>query len=135
MTTTDHIKFSNSCGKIFADEIILATAHKESVIAVNDIKKVSFTSRPKPQSLLFVALPAVLFVFPFFNHSTDTFLNVLLIGLGVLLMAVSLYNLNKQHTLTVKLATGNSIAINVSPRNIKEAKKFAGMVKAKISRR
>lgn len=135
MTTTDNIKFSNSCGKIFADEIILATAHKESVVAIKDIKKVSFTSRPKPQSLLFVALPAILFVFPFFNNTTDTFMNVVFIGLGILLMGISLYNMNKQHTLTVKLATGSSIAINVLPHNIKEAKKFAGMVRAKMARR
>jgi hypothetical protein len=135
MTTSENIIFSNSCGKIFADEIVLATAYKETAVPIKDINKVSFTTRPKTQSLFFVALPAVLFAFPYLNGKTDMMLNVLFIGLGVLLMGVSIYNVNRQHTLTFKLGTGNNIAINVSQHNIKEAKKFAGMVKAKITRR
>ncbi len=134
MTTLETPNFSNSCGKIFADEIVLATTYKESVVAVKDIKRVSFTSRPLPTSLFFVALPALLFVFPFFSKQ-DTFLNVIFIGLGIVLMGVSLYNINKKHTLSFKLVSGESISVNVSPRNIKEAKKFTGMVNAKIARR
>lgn len=135
MTTLEIPQFSNSCGKIFADKIILATAHKESEIALSDIRKVKFASKPQSKSLFFVALPALLFVFPFFTGDDDAFLNIVFVLFGILLMSVSLYNLNKKHSVSIKLASGSSVSINVWEGNIKEAKKFAGMVNSKIARR
>ncbi|SFQ77159.1 hypothetical protein [Flavobacterium akiainvivens] len=135
MTTLETPQFSNSCGKIFADKIVLASAHKETEVPLHELKKVSFTSRPLPKSLFFIALPAVLFAFPFVTNEKDWFVNAIFIAIGLILMGVSLFNVNKKHTLSLKLATGNSVSINVWEGNLKEAKKFANMIDAKITRR
>jgi hypothetical protein len=135
MTTLEIPQFSNTCGKIFADKIILATSHTEREVALKDIKKVRFTTRPQAKSLFFVALPAILFVFPFYTTDQDSFIKVVFVALGIGLMAISIWQVNKKHTLTVKLATGRNIGLNVWQGNVKEAKKFAGMVNAKVARR
>ncbi len=135
MISLETPQFSNSCGKIFTDKIILATAHRESEVAVKDIKKISFTGRPQPKGLFFVALPVMLLAFPFITNEKDWFVNGIFIILGVLLTGFSLTQLSKVYTLNVKLNDGNTINIKVWEGNQKEAKKFVSMVKAKIARR
>ena len=134
MTTLELPQFSNSCGKVFADKIILASANKESEVPLKDIKKASFTSRPHNKSLFFIALPAMLFVFPFFSGEEDTFINIVFIALGILLMVVSITQANRKHTLNVKLASGSTIGINVWEGNLKDAKKFTSMVNSKLTK-
>jgi hypothetical protein len=134
MTTLETPQFSNSCGKIFADKIVLATAHKESEVALSDITKINFIVRPQPKSLFFAALPAMLIALPYMTNEKDGLIIGFFIAVSLILTGVALYNLNKKYTLSVKLATGNSMSINVWQGNQKEAQKFVAIVKSKISK-
>ena len=134
MTELEIPQFSNSCGKLFADKIILASSNKESLIDLNNVRNVSFTSRPAPKSLLFIALPLPLFFMPSLLNENDFFVKVMFAVVGLLLLLVSVWQVNKNHTLSLKLKDGSSTSINVWEGNRKEAQKFADKVKSQITR-
>ncbi|MES2487805.1 MAG: hypothetical protein V4581_17895 [Bacteroidota bacterium] len=134
MTELEIPQFSNSCGKLFADKIILASSNKESLIDLNTVRNVSFTSRPAPKSLFFIALPLPLFFMPSLLNENDFFVKVMFVTVGLLLLLVSVWQVNKNYTLSLKLKDGSSTSINVWEGNRKEAQKFADRVKSQIVR-
>ncbi|WP_116789861.1 hypothetical protein [Flavobacterium psychrotrophum] len=128
MKTTHQPVFANTCGKIFARKVVLATSTSEKVLEMEDIRQMSFRKTTPVSGLLFAALPALLIIVAFFLPKEDTFLKVLLGILGTIGVVVSLLKAKKQHTLVVKTADGQKFTISVWEGNAKEAAKFADKV-------
>jgi hypothetical protein len=127
--------FSNSCGKLFSDKILLATSNNESVYQLQNVHNIAFKTRPQIKSLLFLVFPALLFSFPLFIHDAAFFLKAVFFVVGILFAILTLTNLQKNYTLTLYLKDKTSRSITVWEGNRKEAQKFAEKVKAKLARR
>jgi hypothetical protein len=135
MKELDIPQFSNTCGKLYADKIVLATSNNESYIDIDKIHKVAFTARPELKSMLFIMLPLVLFALPMIMHEPDFFTKALFMTVGLVFLTIAVFQINNVYTLSLKLKDGTSMNINVWQGNRKEAQKFAGLVDAKLARR
>jgi hypothetical protein len=128
-------QFSNTCGKLFADKLILSSSNEQSEINLNTINNVAFTTRPEGKSLFFIALPILLFALPMLIEGTDFFVKALFSSVGAVLLLISIVNATKKYTLSLQMKDGSSVKVDVWQGNRKEAQKFADRVKAKLSRK
>lgn len=133
MKTTDQPVFANTCGKIFARKVVLATSASEKVLEMEDIRQMSFRKTIPVSGLLFAALPAILLIYAYTLPKEDTFLKVLFVILGATGVIVSLLKAKKQHMLTVKTADGEKFTISVWEGNAREAGKFADKVNGMLN--
>ena len=135
MNNLETPQFSNSCGKLFPDRILLATSSRETEFELSKVRNVSFKGRPEIKSLLFLIFPVILFILPTFIHNADAFIKVVFAAIGVLFLAVTLFNIQKKYTLTLYLKDNTRRSIDVWQGNRKEAEKFVEKVKLKLARR
>jgi len=135
MSIETELVFANSCGKIYTDRIILASSNKESSYGLATVKKLTLKVRLETQSMLFILLPALLFIVPYFSDSEDTFARILFIGLGIALMALAIAKATKKYTLSIVMQKGPKKSIGIWEGNKKDARKFADMGNALLSKR
>jgi hypothetical protein len=124
MKNLDEPLFSNTCGKLFNDSIVFASSRHENDISAMQIRKVSLRKSVTWGSLLFSTMPLILFVLPRFVK--DSFIQVLMYSLGVLLLAICILMAEKKYTIHIRMSNGSRQKINVSNHNIKDAEKFIG---------
>ncbi|MES2487806.1 MAG: hypothetical protein V4581_17900 [Bacteroidota bacterium] len=135
MNNLETPQFSNSCGKLFPDRVLLATSSREAEFELNKVSNVSFKGRPQIKSLLFLAFPIILFILPLFVHNADVFIKVVFAVIGILFLIITLFNIQKKYTLTLYLKDNTRRSIDVWQGNRKEAEKFAEKIKIKLARR
>lgn len=122
--------FSNTCGKLFADKVIFASALRETEINTKEIRNISFAGSISSSSLLFLSIPALLIVIPFvFFHESEVVLKYALTTIGVAFLIISLIKAQKNYRLKVNLKNGETITWNVWEGNLREANKFVQQVK------
>lgn len=135
MTNLEMPIFSNTCGKLFTDKVIFASALRETEIDTREIKNISFAGSVKTSSLLFLAVPAMLVFIPyFFFHESDVFLKFLVTVLGVAFFTIAVIKAQKSYRLKVNLKNGETITWNVWQGNMREANKFVEQVKSRLRR-
>ena len=127
--------FANTCGKIYPDHIILASSHKESSYRLDVVKELTFRVGLETQSILFILLPALLLIVPYFSDSEDTFIRILFIGLGIALMAVAIAKTTKKYTLSIVMQEGRKHSISIWEGNKSDAQKFADKANALLKKK
>jgi hypothetical protein len=127
--------FSNTCGKIYPEKIVLASAYKETAYPVSNIKKLTFRKSFETTSFLFMLLPCALFILPRFLNSDETFIKYFLYAVGAVMLVLSIVMGKKKYSLNIYLADGSQRTVNVWEENTKEAKKFIAQANAVVSRK
>jgi len=122
--------FSNSCGKLYPDKIVLASASKETSYPLQSISKLAFKKSFETKSFLFMLLPCTLFVFPRLLNSDENFIKLFLYALGVCMLVLSIVKGKKKYTLTMYLTNSTTRSVSVWEGNIKEAQKFVSQANA-----
>ncbi|MFP9098738.1 hypothetical protein ACLI09_06775 [Flavobacterium sp. RHBU_24] len=126
--------FANTCGKIFNDHVVFASSMKERCFKLKEISKISFKKRYETGSILFALLPAILFFAAYFTNKDDTFVKCMFITLGILGIAVSLYNAKVNYTLKIVAVNGSKCSISVWEGNKNDAQKFVQSANALIEK-
>lgn len=117
--------FSNTCGKLYNDYIVLASSNNERTLPLTSVKKIKFRQSIGLSSFAFMLLPfALLFVPNFINDADDIFLKVILYGLGILSLVAGI--LMAERVYTVKIYTVNNAVLKIKliEENKRDAKKF-----------
>jgi hypothetical protein len=123
MTNSANQVFTNTCGKIYRDQLILATHQKDTPLTYQEIKSIAFNKRRKRSDLLFAILPCLLIVVAFFLKKEDTFLKAIFIFLGVAGVFLTLFKGQTRYVVTVKTIDGKTIFVRAA--NKREAEKFS----------
>ncbi|MFP9113002.1 hypothetical protein ACLI1A_03620 [Flavobacterium sp. RHBU_3] len=123
-TTNTPLLFSNSCGKLFTDCVVFATAYKETEIKLTEIKNVSFSWHFSRSGLAFIFLPLPLLVIAFYFPESDNALKFSTCFLGILFMVFSAINARRHFILKLALKNGESLQWNVWKGNQKDTRKF-----------
>ncbi len=127
--------FSNTCGKLFQDKVIFASAVRETEVKADDIKDVQLAMSISAQSLLFLLVPLPLFVMPFFLQPTEGALKVCIAAIGCIMMAMAVYKARKEYKLRLYLKNGMLIEWYVWRGNYTEAHNFVQKVRRRLLRR
>lgn len=122
--------FSNSCGKLYPNKIVLASANKETTHPLQSISKLTFRKSFETSSFLFMLLPCALFIFPRFLNSDENFIKLFLYSLGALMLVLSIVMGKKKYSLTMHLVNGTKRSVRVWEGNTKEAQKFVTQANA-----
>lgn len=123
-TTNTPLLFSNSCGKLFTDYVVFATAYKETEIKLTDVKNISFSWYFSRSGLAFIFLPLPLLVMAFYFPESDSGLKISTGFLGLLFMALSAINARRHFVLKLMLKSGKVLQWNVWQGNRKDTRKF-----------
>lgn len=120
--------FNNSCGKLFNDKIILASAHRENEIEFKEVKKIKFGMNTDLKSIMWALMPTSIFVLLYMQRNMlDApmffLLSFVVIGISVFTVAMS----EKSYYVLVKMRDGENLKLRVSSDNKKDAKKFVEM--------
>lgn len=123
MTNTTQQVFTNTCGKIFRNRLVLATPKHETLLSYDEIKNISFDKKRKKGDLLVALLPAVLIVISFFLKKEESTIKLLFIILGVVGIALALFKAQARYVVIVKKTDSRSITVRAAGK--REAEKFA----------
>lgn len=135
MKKLDTPLFNNSCGKIFQDKLVLASANREEEIEFEDIKKIKFGVTTSIKSLMWALLPSSIFVLLYLERNKlDSAMFFLLSFIAIAITTVSLIMADKSYYLLIKLEEGLNIRVRVAVDNKKDAKKFMDIANRKISK-
>jgi hypothetical protein len=124
--------YSNTCGKLYADKIIFASALRETAFTPAEIKGISLQRHIRSSSLFFIALPCILFFLPYFLSDEEHGLRVMLVLAGALMLLMSVYKAEKVYSLKLSLTNGRVITWQIWKGNITDAKKFIKNVRASL---
>jgi len=127
--------FSNTCGKIYPEKIVLASAYKETAYPISNIKKLTFRRSFETTSFLFMLLPCALFILPSFLTTEEVFSKYFLYAVGTIMLVLSIVMGKKKYSLNMYLADGSQRTVRVWEENTKEAKKFIAQANAVVSRK
>lgn len=116
--------FGNTCGKLYKDYIVLASANRERTLPLNSVKKIRFSKDITITSLLFMLVPGTLFILPEFFESDDTFIKALLYATGILFFALSIFKAERSYTVKIFTNSGSVLKITLLKENMRDAKKF-----------
>ncbi len=128
--------FNNSCGKIFNDKVILASAHREDELAFEDIKKVKFGINTSIKSIMWALMPSSIFVLLYLERQKlDSAIFFLLSFIAIGISVFSLVMAEKSYYIRFRTKDGYNVKVKVAVDNKKDAKKFAEMCAKRLSRR
>lgn len=122
--------FSNSCGKLYPDKIVLASANKETSYPLQSVSKLTFSKSFETTSFLFMLLPCTLFIFPRFLNSDESFIKFFLYGIGLSMLILSIVKGKRKYLLSMYLTNGTKRSVRVWEGNTKEAQKFINQANA-----
>jgi len=126
--------FGNTCGKLYDEYIVLASANRERTLPLNSVKKVTFTKSIAISSLLFMLLPGVLFILPYFLSSEDAFIKVLLYAIGSIIIAFSIFKAEQKYAVKVYTKNGSVLTVKLIKENMHDAKKFVSAAATLIAK-
>lgn len=135
MKTLEMPVFNNSCGKIFNDKIVLASAHREDEIDLEDIKKLKFGVTTSLKTIMWTLLPSSIFVLLYMERRMlDSAMFFLLAFVSIAITVVSLVMAEKSYFVLIKMHDGFTVRIRVAVDNKKDAKKFTDMCNKKLAK-
>ncbi|RYJ41593.1 hypothetical protein [Flavobacterium beibuense] len=127
--------FNNSCGKLFNDKIVLASAHREEEIEFKEIKKIKFGFNVSLKSVMWALMPSSIFVLLYLQRAMlDGAMFILLSFVAIGISVFSVVMAEKSYYVLIKLRGGQNVKVRVSVDNKKDAKKFADMAIKRLSR-
>lgn len=121
--------FSNSCGKIYANDVEFAYDNGEKRIVIKEIKTVNFNARLSWKALLFLFLPLAVFVFIYLQKTIHNLLRLAGLGSVLVIFGLAFFYAEKKYRITIIMADGSGKTITVSKGNRKDAKKFVDKLK------
>ncbi|MEL1245277.1 hypothetical protein AAEO56_13455 [Flavobacterium sp. DGU11] len=121
--------FSNSCGKIYADDVVFAYDNGEKRIAIEKIKAVNFDTRLTRKALLLLFLPLPVFLFIYLEKTTHNLLRLMGLGTMLAIFGLAVFFAEKKYRITIIMADGSKKSISVSKANRKDAKFFLDKLK------
>ncbi len=121
--------FTNSCGKIYADNVIFAFSTGEKKLITEKLKTVKFSQRITPRSLAFIVLP--LLAYTVLDHIKNFNGLFRVAGYAAMLIIAGLasYYSEKEYSIYLVMDDGSKMAIRVSKNNRNDAKKFVDKLK------
>lgn len=120
--------YSNSCGKIFNDRLIFASAYKENVYYTKDISHVKTRSKFGLKSVATILLPFSLLLIPYFDNNLPVFMEVVIVAMMVLFFVIALIKTDAKYYIILHLKNGQAVKIRISKNNKKEAYKFLNAI-------
>ena len=127
--------FNNSCGKLFNDKIVLASAHREEEIEFKEIKKIKFGFNISLKSVMWALMPSSIFVLLYLQRAMlDGAMFILLSFVAIGISVFSVVMAEKSYYVLIKLKGGQNVRVRVSVDNKKDAKKFADLAIKTLSR-
>lgn len=124
--------YFNSCGKIFDDKVIFASAYKENIFYVNDIAKVSMKTRLGFKSVLSLFLPFGLLGILYLENSLDFFVQAITVALMLIFLVVAFINTEAKYYIILHLKNTRNVKIKISKSNKKDAGKFVKKAQAHL---
>lgn len=121
-TDKKHV-FSNTCGKIFKDRIILAT-QQEAPIPFRSIKSITLKKSYDKLGVLFIVMPTALLALPFIFTNEPAAVKAGLAILGALGVIICVLKIRHVYSLCLKTQSGRKVKMRVGEGNKKEAQKF-----------
>lgn len=116
--------FSNGCGKLFSETIVFASANKESVIKIEDIKSIVFKKSVAWGGMWLLGVPLSLFGLTYFVNNNDVFVKVFLYAVAAMFTIICLLKTEKKYAIKILIYNEPVRTIRVSKDNIKDAQKF-----------
>lgn len=127
MNDNDLPLFSNTCGKLYIDRIVFASALKETSITPKHLKKVTFNRGVTISSIVIIVLSCILFASPLYLPQAEIFF---IIGLAFLILSIA--KVKKTYSINLHMKDGTIRTISVWEGNRKDASKFVTKVQEKF---
>mgnify|MGYP006145011481 CR=1 FL=1 len=116
--------YFNSCGKIFEDRLIFASAYKENIFDVSDIGKVSMRKKLGFKSVLSLLLPFGLIGILYLERDLDFIVQATTVVLTLIFFIVAFVNTEMKYYIILQLKSTKNVKIRISKNNKKDAGKF-----------
>lgn len=124
--------FSNSCGKIYHNNVVFAFDNGEKNIVVQKITAVKFTGRATPKSVMIMFLPLLATFLIYLERNMHGLLRLAGVGVMLAVFGLAFYYAEKQYRISIVMNDGSKTTIRVSKDNRKEARKFVDKLRANI---
>ncbi len=124
--------YFNSCGKIFEDRLIFASAYKENIFDVSDIGKVSMRKKLGFKSVLSLLLPFGLVGILYLERDLDFIVQAITVVLTLIFFIVAFVNTEMKYYIILQLKSTKNVKIRISKSNKKDAGKFVEKAKSVI---
>jgi len=116
--------FSNTCGKLYTDAVVFALVNREFILPVENIKNISLKKSINWSNLLYLAVPAAIFVLSRLVRDDDTFIKVFLYCIAFAFTVICLVKVQKKYTIRISMDNGSLKTIHVAKANYNDAQKF-----------
>lgn len=127
MNDNDLPLFSNTCGKVYIDRIVFASALKETSITPQSLKKVTFSRSIAISSIVIIILSCILFTSPLYLPQAEIFFII-----GLMFLILSIAKAKKIYSITLYMKDGSVRTIKVWEGNRNDASKFVHKVQEKF---
>lgn len=131
---TDIPFFANTCGKLYPDRIIFASALRETVFKPTEIKKINLSKSVSVASILLILAPSAVFAIPLVSSHEDKWFDYMLYSLGFLMFCIAVFKAEKKYKLQVYLKNGKSVSWHIWKGNIKDVLKFINKAQTLIGK-
>lgn len=133
MKSTDTALFTNSCGRIFADRIQLASYKGEATVQVREISHLKFKTSITRNGFLFSLLPSILIGIAVVINPVNVTERALFFLAGIIGIAALLYMAERKHIIRITYKRGAPRDISVLSANVKEAKKYVAAANSVVT--
>lgn len=127
MNDNDLPLFSNTCGKVYIDRIVFASALKETTITPQSLKKVTFSRSIAISSIVIMVLSCILFTSPLYLPQAEIFFII-----GLMFLILSIAKAKKIYSITLYMKDGSTRTIKVWEGNRNDASKFVSKVQERF---
>ena len=122
--------FSNTCGKLYIDRIVFASALKETSVTPQNLKNVTFNRGITISSIVIIVLSCILFTSPLYLPQAEIFFVI-----GLAFLAISIAKAKRTYSITLYMKDGTIRTISVWEGNRKDASKFVSKVQERFFRK
>lgn len=130
MNDNDLPLFSNTCGKLYIDRIVFASALKETSVTPQKLKKITFNRGITIGSIVIIVLSCILFTSPLYLPQAEIFFII-----GLLFLILSIAKAQKTYSINLYMKDGTIRTISVWKGNRKDASKFVNKVQERFFRK
>ncbi|MXN93259.1 hypothetical protein GR160_18685 [Flavobacterium sp. Sd200] len=124
--------FGNTCGKLYEEYIVLASANREKTLPLNSIKSIALSSSISLNSLLFMLLPLMLLLLPQLMGKEDGVIKISFYVMGCLFLVLSIIKAQRKYRIKIITSNGGALKIRVARENLKDAQKFTASVSKQL---
>lgn len=128
----ENLLFANTCGKIYADIVILAFENREKEIYREEIRKIKTKAGIKLKSLFIMLIPSSFLIFLYAIHELEITLRFVIWSLTIFFTGLSILNVQKTFHIIIVMKDKSILRIKLSAKNKKDARNFAGALNRNI---